>query len=250
MRQLAAVALTLVLGAATAGAGPVGEVARKQALEHYRAGHGLMLAESWLEAEREFRAAIALDPLLVLAHYSLGQTYMALKSYPEAVKAFTGTIAAHKEMDALRLEDQVQADLRLEDELKELRDGIRQIQGSPKLAAMGFRDNMILKLEERVRSLESQKRRGAGSTDIPAEFSLALGSAHFRRGALPEASQHYQDAVKARPRFGEAHNNLAVVYMLTGRLEEAEKAMKAAEKAGFRVNPQFKADLEKRRKGA
>lgn len=250
MRQLAAVALTFVLGAAATGAAPVGEVARKHALERYRAGQSLMLAESWLDAEREFKAAIALDPLLVPAHYSLGQTYMALKSYPEAVKAFTGTIAAHKELDALRLEDLAQGDLRLEDELKELRDGIRTIQGSPKLAAMGMRDNMILKLEERVRSLETQKRRGAGSTDVPPEFSLALGSAHFRRGALPEASQHYQNAVKVRPRFGEAHNNLAVVYMLTGRLEEAEKAMKAAEKAGFRVNPQFKADLEKRRKGA
>ena len=43
----------------------------------------------------------------------------------------------------------------------------------------------------------------------------------------------------------EAHNNLAVVLMLTGRLEEAEREMKTAEKAGFRVSPQFKEDLKK-----
>ena len=53
-----------------------------------------------------------------------------------------------------------------------------------------------------------------------------------------------------KPRLGEARNNLAVVYMMMGRLEEAHNEMKAAEQAGYRVNPQFKADLQKRLKGA
>jgi hypothetical protein len=33
--------------------------------------------------------------------------------------------------------------------------------------------------------------------------------------------------------------------MLTGRLAEAESEIKAAEKAGFKVNPQLKDDLKK-----
>ena len=41
------------------------------------------------------------------------------------------------------------------------------------------------------------------------------------------------------------HNNLAVVYMQTGRLAEADAEIKAAEKTGFRVNPQLKEDLKK-----
>ena len=47
------------------------------------------------------------------------------------------------------------------------------------------------------------------------------------------------------PKFGEAHNNLAVIYMTSGRYKDAEAEVKAAEKAGFRVNPQFKEDLKK-----
>jgi hypothetical protein len=34
--------------------------------------------------------------------------------------------------------------------------------------------------------------------------------------------------------------------MMSGRLEEAEREIKAAEKAGFTVSPQFKADLKQR----
>ena len=53
--------------------------------------------------------------------------------------------------------------------------------------------------------------------------------------------------MKVRPKFGEAHNNLAVVYMLQGKLTDAEAHVKEAEKAGFHVNPQLKVDLAKRK---
>jgi len=51
--------------------------------------------------------------------------------------------------------------------------------------------------------------------------------------------------VQADPKLGEAHNNLAVYYMLSGRKADAETAVKNAEKAGFKVNPQLKADIKK-----
>ena len=35
--------------------------------------------------------------------------------------------------------------------------------------------------------------------------------------------------------------------MLTGRLDEAEQAVARAEKAGFRVNPKLKQDIEARK---
>jgi len=46
-------------------------------------------------------------------------------------------------------------------------------------------------------------------------------------------------------KLGEAHNNLAVLYMQTGRKAEAEEAVKAAERARFRVHPQLKEDIRK-----
>jgi Flp pilus assembly protein TadD len=75
---------------------------------------------------------------------------------------------------------------------------------------------------------------------------LSLGSAHFRNGEPDAAEAEWKAAIEVNPKLGEAHNNLAVIYMTTGRLKEAEAEVKAAEKTGFRVNPQFKDDLKQR----
>jgi tetratricopeptide (TPR) repeat protein len=242
-------ALMMALAVASTAAGEVTEAAHREALEHYRTGQSLMYAESWPEAEREFKIAIGLDPLLVLAHYSLGQTYMSMKEYPKAVTAFKGARQAFLDGAALAATDQVKADQRRDEEIRELRDAVRLIRSQEaRMRAAGQQpDNAILKLESRVRELETFKQKGAGTMDVPAEFSLALGSAHFRTGSLDDAQREYEAAVKVRPKFGEAHNNLAVVYMLQGKLAEAETQVQQAEKSGYRVNPQLKVDLAKRK---
>lgn len=75
---------------------------------------------------------------------------------------------------------------------------------------------------------------------------MSLGSAHFRDGSLPKAEKYYREAVAADSKAGEAHNNLAVVYFETARYAQAEKAIKAAEKTGFKVHPELKAEVHKR----
>jgi tetratricopeptide (TPR) repeat protein len=242
---LLALALSLVAGARTAAAAD--DFQRQEALRHYRAGLDAMQAESWDEAAAQFRMAIKLDPLLTLAHYGLGQTRMAVRAYPEAVTAFTRTIAAHRENDALRMVGDAEVDQRIEDQIRELQDGLRAVEGSAKLRAMGLRDNMVLKLEEQIRALQDNKRRNASAAEVPAEFSLALGSAHFRSGQLQDAEREYQAAIRVNSKMGEAHNNLAVVYLMTGRPAEAEASLQQAEKAGYRVNPQLKKDIVARR---
>jgi Tfp pilus assembly protein PilF len=72
-----------------------------------------------------------------------------------------------------------------------------------------------------------------------------LGSAYFRNGAMADAEREYRAAIAVDPKVGEAHSNRAVVCMMTGRIAEANQQVAAAEKAGFRVNPQLKADLKK-----
>ena len=65
-----------------------------------------------------------------------------------------------------------------------------------------------------------------------------------RRHARTRSAQ-YRAAIEVDPKLGEAHNNLAVVYLQTGRFPEADVEITAAEKAGFRVNPQLKEDVKK-----
>ncbi|HEV7499814.1 MAG TPA: tetratricopeptide repeat protein, partial [Vicinamibacteria bacterium] len=178
MTRVIAVALTVSLaGAASLGAGAtapveVGGQAHREALEHYHAGESFFYAEDWTQAAREFRAAIGLDPLLVLAHYSLGQTYMSAKEYPSAVRAFTGARDAYLKVAALAATDQVKSDQQRVDEIRELQDGIRLIRSqATQMAARGSQpENAILKLEARIRDLETFKQKGAGVVEVPAEF--------------------------------------------------------------------------------
>ena len=60
----------------------------------------------------------------------------------------------------------------------------------------------------------------------------------------PDAEREYKAAITADPKSGEALNNLAVVYMQTGRYKEADDALKSAEKAGFKVHPQLKLEIK------
>ena len=83
------------------------------------------------------------------------------------------------------------------------------------------------------------------SSSVPPFVSLALGSAYFRTGRMPEAEKEYKAAIDADAKMGEAHSNLAALYLQTGRIDEAEKSVKAAEKAGFKVNPALKDEIKK-----
>ena len=70
-------------------------------------------------------------------------------------------------------------------------------------------------------------------------MSLSLGSAYFRSGKLADAETAYKAAIDADPRSGEAHSNLAVVYLETERFADALTEINAAKKAGFKVNPEL-----------
>jgi Flp pilus assembly protein TadD len=60
---------------------------------------------------------------------------------------------------------------------------------------------------------------------------------------MENAEEEYKAAIRADPKAGEAHNNLAVIYLLTNRPKEAAAEVKAAEKSGLRVNPELKEQI-------
>jgi tetratricopeptide (TPR) repeat protein len=227
---------------ATAGAQQLAdEQTRREALAYYRAGHELLSSERFEQAAEQFQNAIKKDPLLALAHYGLGQAYMNLRRYASAVRAFSGCRDAYQRLAGLAQSDSVAVDRQRDEEIYELRLAVRQVQsGQLKVMQPG---NIVLKLESRIRDLERMKQRSVDPMRPPAEVALALGSAHFRNGDLIDAEREWKAAVDTNSRLGEAHNNLAVLYMMGGRKKDAEDAIKAAERSGFRVNPNLKADV-------
>lgn len=217
---------------------------REEALRHYRAGEESMHLEAFERAVREFKTAIGLDPLLVLAHYNLGQSHMALKQYPEAVQAYLGCREAIERLNSLQQGDLAERERAVDDQLHELQDLIRRVQRE-RTPDTG---NRVMMIEARMRVLEGTRAKGRDQqARVPAELHLALGSAYFRQGALDDAEREWKAAVAADKKLGPAQNNLAVLYMLSERFEEAEERMKLAEKAGFPVSSQFKADLKQRK---
>jgi tetratricopeptide (TPR) repeat protein len=248
MRRLAFVlAVAVVLGTAVSTAQVADENQQREALKHYRAGEQLMYAESWDAAAQEFRQAIQLNPLMTIAHYGLGQVYMETKRYPEAIRAFTEARAAATRLATLAGSERAAAERMRDDQRRALQQALDQVRSGQAKVADPIREG--LRLESRIHDLESTRHRDIDPLQAPPEISLSLGSAYFHTGALADAEREYRAAIQARPAFGEAHNNLAVVCMMTGRLDEAKDEVRRAEKAGFPVNPQFKKDLDRRSPG-
>jgi tetratricopeptide (TPR) repeat protein len=243
MRAVCLVCAVVLLTAATGAAQSAPSRDHLEALRHLRLGQENMHAEQWDKAEAEFRAAVKLEPSLEMGHYGLGQVYMATKRFSEAVSAYLACRDAFTANTARRAGNDIEAQRALDDEIRALEDE-KALLVSGRVKAM--MSSGPIDLDRRIADLKARRFRDAtGVPDIPAWISIALGSAHFRSGAMPDAEREYLAAIKADPKLGEAHNNLAVVYMLTQRYAEANAEVKAAEKSGFRVNPQLKEDLKK-----
>jgi len=254
MRSALFFTLSLALAASSGlAASSDAERAAEEALRHYRNGQEALNTEHFAEAEQEFKEAIRLDPLLVAAHYGLGRTYMALKQYPDAVQAYVACRDAFHQEDANAMSNRQTADMRILGQIKALENDMVAAQ---RAAGGGTAQNQRIQMaidrnEEQIRTLRSMMGRGQrGPAPTPHWLSLALGSAYFRIGDFPGAEREYRAALEAKSDLGEAHQNLAVVCMLTGRFDEAEQQVTLAEKAGFKVPQGLKNDIRKRREAA
>ena len=222
---------------------------RERARPDYRAGWELMRIESFQEAANAFQKAIDIDPQFEDAYYSLGRAQMQLKKYALALASYTKCRNLYEAQAGRLFAGRHDAQRFRQDRITVIDELIRQLQAGPQTATTQDR---IRQLQEQRRQTSEYLSRGNDFTvhqTVPAFVSLALGSAHFRMGNLPAAEKEYLAAIAADAKSGEAHNNLAVVYLETGRFNEAEKSIKSAERAGFRVNPRLKDEIKQKKSG-
>ena len=223
----------------------------QQADQHYRLGVEALHTERFEEAEQELRQAVKLDPNFFLAYYSLGKTYIALKDYDASVRAYLSCRQAWDRSVADNTQQSLAQGSRREDKILEYRDKIRELEAQQRAT---LSDAARLQIQARIENIRVgidalERVRGLdGAVDPPAEFSLALGSAYLRAGSIDEAERAYREALKLRPKYGEAHNNLAVICIKRGDYEEAFAHVQAAQKAGFKVHPQLVKDIETARR--
>lgn len=242
----AVLALTIVALLAPAPARAL--ITDPTALVHYKTGLQLMAAEHWDEAAESFTRATGIDPRFALAYYWLGRARIAGRRYVAAIAALETCRELYQQEMGSRASDQLATNQNRQDQLREIRDLIRERQRGRQNAAS---ERVVMHLETLANEIESQLKSDLimdFRVKVPAFVSLSLGSAYFRKGDLAPAEEHFRGAIEANPKMGEAHNNLAVLLMMTDRLAEAERETSLAEKAGFRVNPDFKDQLKAARR--
>ncbi|HJZ76396.1 MAG TPA: tetratricopeptide repeat protein [Vicinamibacterales bacterium] len=211
---------------------------RREAIQFYRTGLEFYSSEKFDRAAEEFTKATDKDPLFTLAHYLTGQSYMSVKRYASAIQAFKRCLEASSTLYALAETNRFAVEKQRDDDIREMRESVNALQASG-------HQLLATRAEQHLADLEKQRTSLNSGYRPPAEVLLSLGSAFFRNGEREAAETEWKAAIEVNPKLGEAHNNLAVIYMTSGRYQEAEAELKAAEKAGYRVNPQFKDDLKK-----
>jgi tetratricopeptide (TPR) repeat protein len=242
--------LVVVLRASGAHAQPPARPERQRAQIQYRLGWESLRSEAFEAALKSFQQAIDIDPTFTLAYYGLGKADMGLRRYADAATAFRTCRDMYVAEGGAKFSGQFDATRQRQDRLTELRDLARQYSTGPQTQQSADAQRQI---QNAIRQTQDDAMRGINvniDAAAPAFVSLALGSAYFRAGRLDDAEREYKATLTADAKAGEAHNNLAVVYMETGRLDESTKEIALAEKAGFRVNPEFKKELAARKSGS
>lgn len=222
--------------------------ARERAMPHYRSGWALMRAEAWPDATRAFQQAIEIDLQFELAYYGLGQAHMAQKQYVQATAAYLRCRDLYRAQSGQRFTNAQEAQRYRQDRLTELDQFIADLQSGPQTMSNQERLRQAQDLRQRLWDSIQRGHEMTIDNTVPAFVSVALGSAYFRSEKFEAAEREYKTAIEADAGSGEAHNNLAVVYLLTGRAEQAEKEVKAAEKAGLKVQPALKDDIKAAKK--
>jgi Flp pilus assembly protein TadD len=235
---------------AAAGAQPLQRTdpSIERAQTHYRLGWEALRSEDWAPAVKEFQQAIELHPKFTLAYYGLGKAFMGLRRYSDAASAYETCRDLFMAKAGEKFSGQFDATRSRQDRLMELHDLSSQYSKGPQTQQTQDAQRQIQNAIQRTQEATDRGLNLNIEASAPAFVSVALGSAYFRARRMADAEREYKTAIDAEPKAGEAHNNLAVIYMLTERLAESAREVSLAEKAGFRVNPDFKKDLAERQK--
>jgi len=185
---------------------------------HYRLGWESLRSEKWSDAAKEFQHAIDLNPKFTLAYYGLGKSQMGLRRYSSAIIAFETCRDLYVTKTGEKFSGQFDANRQRQDRIMELQELSRQQAAGRQTQQTADSQRQI---QNAIRQTQNEMMQGNNlniEATAPAFVSLALGSAYFRAERLGDAEREYKATLDADSKAGEAHNNLCVVYMRTGRL--------------------------------
>ena len=260
MRVLGVVPVLLVGALAAASTAEVAERDLRQAMGYAQRGLAALQKGNVARAREDFARAIAKVPGLPDAHAGFGHLAMREKRFEDALTEYRLAETGSKEMISFRVQLETERFAKSRDELQRLRAVQIQLDqqanrnqlrgGSATNTAGGMNSGQIererAEIAARIRALESMSQPVPdASYDPPADVLFFQGNALFDLKRTGDAILVWEAAAKQMKKFGPLHNNLAVAYWMSGRLDDAWASVRRAEAAGFKINPSFRADLEK-----
>jgi tetratricopeptide (TPR) repeat protein len=263
MGKLVTISSFLLAGAVTAaGASEATERALRQAMGYSQRGMRALEKGNGARAAEDFQRAIAQIPDLPDAHAGLGHVAMQQRRFEDALREYLRAQEAYRRFASDRVElaqdrytrtrDQIQklSDLKGAVEAEQMR---AQVRGGPLGTGAGPSEGRLqrdrLVYEQEIARLESQTQTvpalESDDSEPPAAYYFYEANALFNLKRNDEAIAAWRRAVARDPNYAVAFNNLAVAYWMAGRLEDAQTSLARADSLGFKVNPSFRADLEK-----
>jgi tetratricopeptide (TPR) repeat protein len=245
IRSLVAAVAVVVMMSPVAAQSP-GDRTKSRAQN--KLGWDYMRSEQFDNAVKAFQSAVETDPTFEMPWYGLGRAHLALKQFVSASSALERCRSLYEQQVGRKFTSQQEAQRFRQDRLTEIDEMIRQVQSGPQSLA---RQDQVRQLQEQRRQIQEYITRGTSvaiENAVPSWVSLSLGSSYFRSGKLQDAERAFKAAVDADGKSGEALSNLAVVYLETERFELALSAIEAAKKTGFKVNPELEKTIRSRAK--
>jgi tetratricopeptide (TPR) repeat protein len=252
------VAAFLVTATGTFAASDSQERELRRAIAEADRGTSALEKGNLKKARESFERALAAVPDFPQGHLGLGHLAMREKRFDDALKEFRAAEAGYEAMSSLTIQMEADRYVRSRDELQRLRAQLSQLDGqvtqsqtrggdgSSTGPSEGQLERERSQLQARIQVLEGmQPPSSSTAREAPAEVLFFEGNALFNLKRMPEAIAVWEAAIKRDAKLPLVENNLAVAYWMTGRLDDAHRAMERAEALGFKVNPNFRADLER-----
>ena len=265
MSKLVMTILGSVLLAATAfaaGTSEANERALRQAMGYSQRGMRALEKGNGTRAAEDFKRALEQVPELPDAHAGLGHVAMQQRRFEDALVAYRRAQEAYRRFATDKVGLAQDRYARTRDRLQYVEDQKNAIEQEQRRAQVrggsitggaapseGRLQRQRVEYEQEIARLEAQTQTvpalETDASEPPAAYYFYEANALFNLKRNDEAIAAWKHAVERDPEYGVAYNNLAVVYWMTGRLEDAQASLARADRLGFKVNPSFRADLEK-----
>lgn len=247
-RFAAAAAITVVLGCLSLDGAPA--TAQDASLDphkaalaknHFERGARLAAQGNDQEAEGEFLETVRIFPDFAEAYIQLGNLSMRRKNFLEGLDRYLQARDALAHLQGAARRQETERRRRIQETMDAIQERIEGLRHSNRATDQGKIDQEMIRLEKLQRELT--KGLPAESDPFPAELHFLIGNARMNLERFDEALEDYRQALALKPEYGEVHNNLAVIYLYRKDYARAWEHVHAAEKAGVRVNPQFREEL-------